>query len=44
VITAESIKKRLPVNDIFLYKIKIFQSNTALFDSNRGISFNDVYL
>jgi len=40
---AKNIKKRLPLNDIFLYKLKIFQSDANLFDSNREISFNDVY-
>jgi len=43
VTAAENIKKRLPVNDIFLSKLKVFLPDTALFDSNREISFNDVH-
>jgi len=39
---AEEIKKRLPVNDIFLYKLHIFQPHIALLDNNRETSFNDV--
>jgi len=35
--------EKIPVNDTFLYKLKIFQLDTALFDSNREISFNDVH-
>jgi len=38
VTAAENIKKRLSVNNIFLYKLKVFQPDTALFD--KEISFN----
>ncbi|KAL6418864.1 hypothetical protein ACFW04_014212 [Cataglyphis niger] len=44
IIAAEKIRKRLPVNDAFLYKLKVFQPQTSLFDDNREISFNDVFL
>lgn len=36
------IRKRLPVNNAFLYKLKVFQPQIALFDSNKVTSFNDV--
>jgi len=39
---AEKIKKRLPVNDIFLYKLHIFQPHVALLNNNRETSINDV--
>jgi len=39
---AEEIRKRLPVNNIFLYKLQVFQSHIALYDNNRETSFNDV--
>jgi len=42
VTAAEEIRKRLPVTDKFLYKLKVFQSHTALFDIDRKTSFNDV--
>lgn len=42
VTAAEEIRKRLPVNNAFLYKLKVFQPQTALFDSDRVTSFNDV--
>lgn len=38
----EEIKKRLPVNNIFLHKLKSFQPNVSLFLKNRETSFNDV--
>ncbi|KAL6419177.1 hypothetical protein ACFW04_014054 [Cataglyphis niger] len=41
-IAAEEIKKRLSVNDAFLYKLKVFQPQASLFDDNRETSFNDV--
>jgi len=42
-ITAVARKlERLPVNNIFLHKLKVFQSNVSLFDNNRETSFNDV--
>lgn len=40
---AEEIRKKLPVNNKFLHKLKIFQSNISLFYNNRETSFNDVY-
>jgi len=40
---ARNIRKRLSVNDIFLYKLKIFHLDTALFDSNKKISSNDIH-
>ncbi|EFN72092.1 Zinc finger protein KIAA0543, partial [Camponotus floridanus] len=39
---AEEIRKRLPVNNIFLHKLQVFQPDVALFDKNRESSFNDV--
>ncbi|XP_070529959.1 zinc finger protein 862-like [Cardiocondyla obscurior] len=39
---ATEIKKRLPVNNIFLYKLQVFSPQKALFDSNRDSTFNDV--
>jgi len=38
----EEIRKRLPVNNIFLHKLKVFQANVSLFDNNRETLFNDV--
>jgi len=42
VTAAEEIRKRLPVTDKFLYKLKVFQSHTALFDIDKKTSFSDV--
>lgn len=42
VITAEEICKRLLINDKFLSKLKVFEANLTLFDSDRENSFNDV--
>jgi len=42
VTAAEEIRKRLPINDIFLSKLKIFQENVALSDINRETTFNDI--
>ena len=39
---AEDIRKRLPINNVFLKKLQIFQPQIALFDINREMSFNDV--
>lgn len=43
IIAAEEIRKRLPVNNIFLHKLQVFQPHIALFDNNRETSFNDVF-
>lgn len=40
---AQQICKRLPINDKFLSKLKVFEPGTALRDNNRETSFNDVY-
>jgi len=42
VTAAEEIRKRLPINNIFLSKLQVFQSYISLFDNNRETSFNDV--
>lgn len=42
VTAAEEIKNRLPVHNVFLYKLKVFEAQIALLDSNRDTSFNDV--
>jgi len=39
---AEEIRKRLPINDIFLSKLKVFQKNVALSDIDRETTFNDI--
>lgn len=39
---AEEIHKRLPIADRFLSKLKVFQSQSALFDVDRETSFKDV--
>lgn len=44
VTAAEEIFKRLPVNDIFLSKLKVFLPQTALSDIDRETSFNDLSL
>lgn len=43
IITAEEIKKRLPINDMFLYKLRSFQPHVALFDCDRETYFSDVF-
>lgn len=40
---AEEIRKRLSVNHVFLYKLKVFQPNIVLFYNNREILFNDIF-
>nr|XP_012219350.1 PREDICTED: zinc finger MYM-type protein 6 isoform X2 [Linepithema humile] len=42
VTAAEEISKRLPINDKFLSKLKVFQGETALREPDRETSFNDV--
>lgn len=42
VTAAEEIYKRLPINDKFLSKLKVFEYNLALLDIDRETSFNDV--
>ncbi|XP_070526469.1 protein FAM200A-like [Cardiocondyla obscurior] len=42
VTAAQDICKRLPIRDAFLSKLKVFEFNTALRDSNRESSFRDV--
>nr|XP_012214424.1 PREDICTED: uncharacterized protein LOC105667289 [Linepithema humile] len=39
---AEEMSKRLPINDKFLSKLKVFEAETALNDPDRGTSYNDV--
>jgi len=39
---AEEICKRLPIDNIFLSKLNVFQPSISLFNTNREISFNDV--
>ncbi|XP_070513038.1 protein FAM200A-like [Cardiocondyla obscurior] len=41
VTAAEQICKKLPINNKFLFKLKVFQ-HAALFDAHRDITFNDV--
>ncbi|EZA53842.1 hypothetical protein X777_06646, partial [Ooceraea biroi] len=42
VTAAEEIRKRLPVNDKFLYKLQVFKPDIVLFENNRETSFIDV--
>jgi len=39
---AKKICEKLPIEDPFLSKLKVFESNIALYDVNRQTSFNDV--
>ncbi|KAL6434456.1 hypothetical protein ACFW04_006098 [Cataglyphis niger] len=39
---AKEISKKLPINDKFLSKLKVLQSDIAILDTNRERSFNDV--
>jgi len=43
VTAAKDICTKLPINDIFLSKLKVFEFNMALNNSNREASFNDVF-
>jgi len=42
VTAAEEIRKRLPINNMFLSKLQVFRPYITLFDNNRETSFNDV--
>ena len=42
VTVAEEISKKLPISNKFLSKLKVFDSQTAILDTNRETSFNDV--
>jgi len=42
VTAAQEICNKLPVNDKFLSKLKVFESDTALYNINRETSFNEV--
>jgi len=42
VTAAQDICTKLPINEIFLSKLKVFESDMALYNSNREASFNDV--
>ena len=42
VTAAEEIRKRLPVNDIFLSKLNVFGSSVCLQDTDRETSFSNV--
>jgi len=42
VTAAEEIRKRLPINNIFLSKLNVFRPFVSLFNNDRETSFNDV--
>jgi len=42
VTAAEEIRKRLPVNNIFLSKLQVFRPSVSLFDTDRETSFGSM--